>query len=113
MAFTGRINCIATPALWSYLGGRMILINAMLAGAIAMASMVISLFFLRFWRSTNDRFFLYFALSFLLESINRILLGLTTFINEDAPIYYIIRLTAYLLILFAIFDKNRKRNNSR
>ena len=34
-------------------------------GAITMGSLVIALFFLRFWRSSGDRFFIYFALSFL------------------------------------------------
>jgi hypothetical protein len=59
-------------------GRRNDIMNAMLAGAIAMASIVISLFFFRFWRSTRDRLFLFFAISFLLEALNRILLGLTT-----------------------------------
>lgn len=84
-------------------------LNAMLAGAIAMASATISLFFVRFWRSTGDRFFLFFALSFLLEAVNRSLLVLTDLHGEDAPVYYLIRFAAYALILFAIIDKNRGR----
>jgi hypothetical protein len=96
------------------LSGRMInMINAMLAGAIAMASIIISLFFLRFWSSTRDRFFLYFSLSFLLEAINRIFLGITALANEDTPTYYIIRLIAYLLIIIAIVDKNRQQSKSK
>lgn len=87
----------------------MISLNAMLAGAIAMASATISLFFFRFWRSTRDRFFLFFGMSFLLEAANRILLALTNLQGEDAPAYYLIRLVAYALILFAIVDKNRGR----
>lgn len=87
----------------------MISLNAMLAGAIAMASATISLFFFRFWRSTRDRFFLFFGMSFLLEAANRILLALTNLHGEDAPAYYLIRLVAYALILFAIVDKNRGR----
>ncbi|HEX7635642.1 MAG TPA: DUF5985 family protein [Noviherbaspirillum sp.] len=85
------------------------MLNAMLTGAIAMASLVISLFFLRFWKSTRDRFFLYFAMSFVLEAVNRILLDMTSMQNEDTPIYYLIRLAAYALILFAIIEKNRNR----
>lgn len=83
--------------------------NAMLTGAIAMTSLVISLFFLRFWKSTRDRFFLYFAMSFFLEAVNRVLLGMTALQDEDAPAYYLIRLVAYALILFAIIEKNRNR----
>ena len=83
--------------------------NDMLLGAIALASMVASLFFLRFWRSTGDRFFLFFALSFLIEGINRIALGRAAQLTDEAPAYYLIRLIAYGLILYAIWDKNRPR----
>ena len=83
--------------------------NAMLTGAIAMACATISLFFFSFWRSTSDRFFLFFGLSFLLEAANRILLGATGFQSEDSPTYYLIRLVAYALILIAILDKNRSK----
>lgn len=85
-------------------------LNAILTGAIVMASLVISLFFLRFWKSTRDRFFLYFAMSFVLEAVNRTLLSMTSLQNEDAPVYYLIRLAAYALILFAIIEKNRNRD---
>ena len=44
----------------------------LLAGAIAMASITIALFFLRFWRASGDRFFLYFALSFAIEGLHRV-----------------------------------------
>lgn len=90
----------------------MITINAVLAGAIAMASLIASLFFLRFWRSTKDRFFLYFALSFLLEAVDRTLLGLAARQSEDAPEYYLLRLVAYALILMAILGKNRRKLRS-
>ena len=33
-------------------------VNAVMLGAIAMASLVAALFFLRFWKNTRDRFFL-------------------------------------------------------
>lgn len=83
--------------------------NAILEGAIAMASLVIALFFLRFWKSTGDCFFLYFSLSFLLQSVNWIFLGILATQSEDAPFFYLIRLAAYALILVAIFVKNRHR----
>ena len=41
--------------------------NMMLIGGIAVAGIAVALFFLRFWRSTGDRFFLYFALAFVLD----------------------------------------------
>ena len=83
--------------------------NALLSGGIATASIIASVFFLRFWRSTRDRFFLYFAASFLIEGVNRFVLYLTVGLQEDAPAYYIVRLIAYGLIVFAIVAKNRER----
>jgi hypothetical protein len=49
----------------------------LITGAIAMGSFVIGLFFLRFWRSSGDRFFLYFALSFVIEAVHRVATALT------------------------------------
>lgn len=81
--------------------------TAVFAGAVAMASLTIALFFLRFWKTTHDRFFLLFTLSFLLEAISR-LLYLTHPQQADDPMIYAIRLLAYVLILVAIVDKNRQ-----
>ena len=83
------------------------LVNHMLMGAIAVASMVAGLFFFRFWRHTRDRFFLYFALSFWIEAANRVALGLLAG-DENAPLFYGVRLVAYGLILIAIWQKNRR-----
>ena len=85
------------------------MINDILVGGISTASLVAGLFFFRFWRSTRDRFFLFFALSFWIEGINRLVLFHWVGPNEDAPGYYLIRLIAYGLIIAAIVDKNRAR----
>lgn len=85
------------------------MMNTMLLGAIVMASSVIGLFFLRFWRSTGDRFFLFFALSFIIDAVNRLALGPSSQMEDNSPFYYIIRLVSYGLILFAIYDKNRPK----
>lgn len=84
------------------------LVNGMLSGAIACGSLVVALFFLRYWRSTRDRFFLYFAVSFALEAVGRLLLGAVTTATEETPLFYLFRLAAYLLILVAIVGKNRR-----
>lgn len=81
--------------------------NQLLLGAIAMASLTAGLFFLRFWSKTRDRFFLFFAVAFTLEGIDRALLGLVHNSNEDEPFFYLVRLLSFLLILIAIIDKNR------
>ena len=82
--------------------------NELLTGGIATASLLIGLFFLRFWRSTRDPFFLLFALSFWIEGANRFVLVHYIGFNEDAPGYYVIRIVAYGLIIAAIVIKNRK-----
>ena len=84
--------------------------NHMLLGGIAIASFIAGLFFLRYWRSTRDRFFLYFMLAFWIEAVNRIDMALTDAWNEDdSPVHYLVRLVTYGLILLAIWDKNRPR----
>ncbi len=83
------------------------MIDLMLIGAFIMASIIVSLFFVRFWKTTRDRFFLFFALSFALEGINRIIMEFTQ-TQDQKPFVYILRLIAYLLIIWAIFDKNKR-----
>ncbi len=81
--------------------------NQLLLGAIAMATLMTALFFLRFWKKTRDRFFLFFAVAFGLEGLNRALLGLIHSSTEDEPVFYLVRLLSFILILIAIVDKNR------
>ena len=83
-------------------------LNYMLMGAIALANLVAGLFFFRFWRGTRDRFFLLFAASFWIEAANRVALGLLAG-NELEPVFYLVRVLAYGLIVVAIVQKNRGR----
>jgi hypothetical protein len=87
--------------------------NDILTGAIAMASFVIALLFLRFWRDARDRFFLYFALSFAIEGAHRLVSAFVLSNQEDSPLHYLIRLLSYGLILWAILEKNWPRAKSR
>lgn len=83
------------------------LTDGILIGAITALSVVIALFFVRFWRATGDRFFLYFALAFFIEGCNRLLLAIF-YDSESQPDLYLLRVIAYGLILYAIYDKNRR-----
>ncbi len=85
--------------------------NRFMLGALVMACAVAGLFFLRFWRKTRDRLFAIFAVSFWLMGINWLALSFTD-VNavEDAEFraaLYLIRLLAFVLILYAILEKNR------
>lgn len=77
-------------------------------GAIAMASFVAGLFFLRFWRRTGDRLFAIFAFAFWLLGLTRVALVWNTSAAENDLIYWV-RLLAFASILVAIIDKNRPR----
>jgi hypothetical protein len=86
------------------------MLHSFLAGCVFMCDAVISLLFTRFYRRTRDRLFIIFALAFAIMGINNILL---VFLNPRAetvgnPYLYSIRLLAFLCILVAILDKNRK-----
>lgn len=87
--------------------------NQLLLGAISMAFLTISVFFLRFWKETRDRFFLFFAVAFALEGLNRALLGLGVGSNDNEPLHYLVRLLSFVLILIAIVDKNRTGNPAK
>lgn len=79
----------------------------LLGGALFTGYLVAALFFLRFWRDSRDRLFAIFAAAFVLLALQRLLLALEISPMEDAVWSYVIRLLAFLLILFAIIDKNR------
>jgi hypothetical protein len=83
--------------------------STLILGAIAMASLVAALFFLRFWRATRDRFFFFFAIAFFIDALDRAALGVTAGAPEHEPFFYGVRLVTYVLIIAAIVDKNRPR----
>jgi Family of unknown function (DUF5985) len=77
------------------------------SGATMAASLVIALFFLRYWRQTRDRLFLGFALGFGVFAVSRLILAFLDEDDEGRIFVYGLRLLAFLLILAAIVDKNR------
>ncbi|MCI0534642.1 MAG: DUF5985 family protein [Verrucomicrobiales bacterium] len=79
-----------------------------LNGAIAFACGTIGLLFLRFWRHSHDRLFLNFAIAFWILACERFYLIAAGKSSEVSPYVYTIRLLAFLLIIFAVVDKNRK-----
>ena len=80
--------------------------NQFMWGAIVMACATAGLFFVRFWRKTGDRLFAIFALAFWILGVHWFVLAWTK--QDEVHVgLYAIRLLAFLLILFAIIDKNR------
>lgn len=83
----------------------------MVVGAVAMGCFIVSLFFLRFWKKTGDRFFLFFAAAFFIQSVDRAFMGIYK-ASEDIPAFFLVRLVAFGFILMAIIDKNRSKKTS-
>jgi hypothetical protein len=81
------------------------MLNTFLAGAIMLASAVIAMLFWECRKRTRDRLFGYFAVAFILLGLERV--GAEFFSDNPHSLLYIIRLIAFVLILFAILDKNR------
>jgi hypothetical protein len=77
-----------------------------LSGCVTMGFFTCALFFLRFWSRTRDPLFLSFAVAFCLLGVAQALLSLTGIPAEERSYLYLIRLTAFLLIIVAIWHKN-------
>ena len=80
-----------------------------LSGAIVMGFVLAGVFFLKFWRKTRDGLFLAFALAFALLGLSQLLLTFTSFPVEERSWLYLIRLTAFLAIIAAIWRKNARQ----
>jgi hypothetical protein len=80
-----------------------------MAGAISLGFLAVSLFFLKFWRRTRDGLFLAFAAAFVLLAVNQAIPALADIPSESLSGVYLLRLAAFLLIIWAILRKNIRR----
>lgn len=74
----------------------------------AASSLFAGVLFLRFWRETVDRLFVWFAIAFWMFTINYLLLALLNTTDETRFYAYLPRLAGFLMILAAIVDRNRR-----
>lgn len=79
-----------------------------LSGTVVMGFSLAGLFFLRFWKKTHDELFLAFTLAFWLLGLGQALLTFSDVPVEERSWLYLIRLAAFMLILGAIWRKNRR-----
>ena len=77
-----------------------------LSGAVTLGFLVAAAFFLRFWRRTHDRLFLAFGAAFVLLAVNQVLATFLGAGDERTPYTYVLRVLGFVLILYAIVDKN-------
>ncbi len=80
-----------------------------LLGALTMGSWATALFFLRFWRQSADRLFLVFALAFFVLGVDWAMRGAFEPTVETRHYFFLVRLVAFILLIFGIIDKNRAR----
>lgn len=88
-----------------------------ISGIAAAAFAGSGLFFLKFWKSSGDPFYFKFCFACWLIALERIVLlslrdaqsSIRSPVIEAHSWVYIIRLLAFVLILLAILDKNRKK----
>lgn len=86
--------------------------NPILGGALTMAAWLTSLFFLRFWRVTRDRLFLFFCLAFSTLALNWLGLASLRSLSEAHGEVFLLRLLAFVLIIIGVVDKNRRSRAS-
>jgi len=85
-------------------------------GVLAMASVVVAIFFFHYWRVSRDRLFAYFSVAFAAMALDwlghALLVPLDSVRAEvyltSSPEIYLVCLFAFVVILVAIIDKNRQ-----
>lgn len=83
----------------------MIALLDMELGALTISCVIAAVFFLRYWATTRDRFFLWFTAAFLVFAVNWVLIGFRVG-GENTHVVFIVRLVGFLLIIAAIVGKN-------
>lgn len=79
-----------------------------LHGALIITCFFAGVFFLKFWWQSRDRFFLMFASAMFLLAANWFGVVIDGVRHEVNSIAYVVRLSAFLVIIAAIVDKNRR-----
>ncbi|WP_413294231.1 DUF5985 family protein [Bdellovibrio sp. HCB185ZH] len=84
------------------------LLKQFIYGAVMMASFTSGIFFLKFWRKTQDRFFMLFAAAFFMLGAERWFFTFLPNSDEENTWIFSMRLLAFLIIIGAVIDKNRE-----
>ncbi|HKO59280.1 MAG TPA: DUF5985 family protein [Thermoanaerobaculia bacterium] len=80
----------------------------LLSGMLIAEYAAIALFFLRFWTKTRDRLFVLFSAAFTVLAVQRLAIALTQDNLEQQALLYLLRLSAFIVIIIAIVDRNRR-----
>ncbi|HEY7928405.1 MAG TPA: DUF5985 family protein [Steroidobacteraceae bacterium] len=82
-------------------------------GLLAMGSLVPALFFLRYWRSSRDRLFAFFAVAFGLMALEWLLASLGGTDEADHFQVLLLRILAFVSIIIGVLDKNHRDRERR
>lgn len=88
------------------------MVNEFLLGGVVICCLIAGAFFFRFYTRTRDRLLIIFAIAFWLLGLNWLALAFSQR-DEIRTALYVVRLLAFLLILYGILDKNRSVKRSR
>lgn len=86
--------------------------NAFFQGGCTLACFAIGVFFLRFWRVTRDRLFLFFMAGFWAFAVHWVGLRALDATDESRHWFYVVRLAAFTLIAIGVIDKNRRTRST-
>lgn len=87
--------------------------GSFLSGGIAISCLYAALFFFRFRQRTGEHLFSIFGLAFAMLFIERCVLELTDPTAETRPYIYMIRLMAFLIIIYGIVEKNLSQKQGK
>jgi hypothetical protein len=82
--------------------------QAFMRGGLTMGCFVAGLFFVRFWRQSGDRLFLFFVAAFWLLAAHWTALAIVNPPVETRHQLFVVRLLAFVALIVGILDKNRR-----
>jgi hypothetical protein len=87
-------------------------LHAFLSGALTVTCLLVGLFFVRYYRSSRDRLFVFLAITFVILAVNWATLAFIA--QEEASAeFYVPRLIAFVVLIAGIVDKNRRATRDR
>jgi Family of unknown function (DUF5985) len=79
-------------------------------GAIAMGYLIVACFFLRFWKETHERLFIFFTTGFAVLALHRTLFALCYDMHQWDELTFALRLAGYSIILGGIIERRLRRS---
>jgi Family of unknown function (DUF5985) len=77
-------------------------------GVLAMGCLVVAMLFLRYWRTSHQRLFVFFSAAFALLSVQWTLSALSGTDEANHADLLILRIFAFLCIIAGVLDRNRR-----